>query len=87
MTAERITSLDGIMDATYDSPQIRSFSAGLGHVPIIATNFRRGVRKEMDPAQAVCFRNRSTAEWINSNLKNNYGRRFVQVRGAAKESK
>jgi Transposase DDE domain len=38
----------------------------------------------MDPAQAVRFRNRSTAERVNSNLKDNYGGRFVRVRGAAK---
>ena len=37
-----------------------------------------------DPAQAVRFRNRSTAERVNSNLKDNYGGRFVRVRGAAK---
>jgi hypothetical protein len=84
MTSERITSLYDLMDAAYDAPQIRSYSAGLGHVPIIDTNPRRGEKKEMDPAQAVRFRNRSTAERVNSNLKDNYGGRFVRVRGAAK---
>jgi hypothetical protein len=84
MTAERITSLYDLMDAAYDAPQIRSYSARLGHVPIIDTNPRRGEKKEMDPAQGVRFRNRSTAERVNSNLKDNYGGRFVRVRGAAK---
>jgi hypothetical protein len=84
MTAKRITSLYDLMDAAYDAPQIRSYSAKLGHVPIIDTNPRRGEKKEMDPAQAVRFRNRSTAERVNSNLKDNYGGRFVRVRGAAK---
>jgi len=84
MTAERITSLYDLMDAAYDAPQIKSYSVGLGHVPIIDTNLRRGEKKEMDPAQAVRFRNRSTAERVNSNLKDNYGGRFVRVRGAAK---
>jgi len=84
MTAERITSLYDLMDAAYDAPQIRSYSAKLGHVPIIDTNPRRGEKKQMDPAQAVRFRNRSTAERVNSNLKDNYGGRFVRVRGAAK---
>jgi hypothetical protein len=84
MTAERITSLYDLMDSAYDAPQIRSYSAGLGHVPIIDTNPRRGEKKEMDPAQAVRFRNRTTAERVNSNLKDNYGGRFVRVRGAAK---
>jgi hypothetical protein len=84
MTAERITSLYDLMDSAYDAPQIRGYSEGLGHVPIIDTNPRRGEKKEMDPAQAVRFRNRSTAERVNSNLKDNYGGRFVRVRGAAK---
>jgi hypothetical protein len=83
-TAERITCLYDLMDSAYDAPQIRSYSAGLGHVPIIDTNPRRGEKKEMDPAQAVRFRNRTTAERVNSNLKDNYGGRFVRLRGAAK---
>jgi transposase len=84
MTAGRITNLYDLMDSAYDAPQIRSYSAGLGHVPIIDTNPRRGEKIEMDPAQAERFRNRSTAERVNSNLKDNYGGRFVRVRGAAK---
>jgi hypothetical protein len=84
MTAERITSLYDLMDSAYDAPQIRSYSTSLGHVPIIDSNPRRGEKKEMDPAQAVRYGNRSTAERVNSNLKDNYGGRFVRVRGAAK---
>jgi hypothetical protein len=84
MSAERITSLYDLMDSAYDAPQIRSYSIRLGHVPIIDANPRRGEKVEMDPAQAVRFRNRSTAERVNSNLKDNYGGRFVRVRGAAK---
>ena len=38
----------------------------------------------MDPAQAVRFRHRSAAERVNSTLKDNYGGRFVRVRGSAK---
>ena len=83
-TAEKITNLYDLMDAAYDAPQIRAFSMGLGHVPIIDANPRRGEKKEMDPAQAERFRNRSTAERVNANLKDNYGGRFVRVRGAAK---
>lgn len=84
MTAERITSLYDLMDSAYDAPQIRSYSSALGHVPIIDANPRRGEKTEMDPAQAVRFRNRTTAERVNSNLKDNYGGRFVRVRGAVK---
>jgi hypothetical protein len=83
-TAEKITNLYDLMDAAYDAPQIRAFSVALGHVPIIDFNPRRGEKKEMDPAQAERFKNRSTAERVNANLKDNYGGRFVRVRGAAK---
>jgi Transposase DDE domain/Transposase domain (DUF772) len=84
MTAERITSLYDLMDSAYDAPQIKAYSTSLGHVPIIDSNPRRGEKKKMDPAQAVRYGNRSTAERVNSNLKDNYGGRFVRVRGAAK---
>ena len=38
----------------------------------------------MEPAQAVRYNERSSAERVNSNLQDNYGGRFVWVRGAAK---
>ena len=83
-SAERITNLYDLMDAAYDAPQIRAYSIALGHIPIIDDNPRRGEKKEMDPAQAERFKNRSTSERLNANLKDNYGGRFVRVRGAAK---
>lgn len=84
MTAERITSLYDLMDAAYDAPQIKSFSEHLGHVPIIDHNPRRGEKKKMDPATKSRFAERSSAERINSNLKDNYGGRNIRVKGAAK---
>lgn len=84
ITAGRITNLYDLMDAAYDAPAIHAFSIGLGHVPLIDNNPRRGEKIEMDPAKAVRFRNRTTAERVNSTLKDNYGGRFVRVRGAAK---
>lgn len=84
MTAQRVTSLYDLMDAAYDAPQIHAFARQLGHVPIIDANPRRGEATPMDPAQAVRFRERSTAERVNSNLKDNYGGRYVRVRGATK---
>jgi hypothetical protein len=67
MTAGRITSLYDLMDSAYDAPQINVYSAALGQAPspIIDTNPRRGEKKEMDLAQAVRFRNRTTAERVN----------------------
>ena len=84
MTGQRITNLYDLMDAADDAPQIREFSRSLGHVPIIDRNPRRGEALPMDPAQAVRFKERSSAERVNSNLKDNHGGRFVRVRGAAK---
>ncbi|MGH9669266.1 MAG: transposase [Terriglobales bacterium] len=84
MTAQRVTSLYDLMDAAYDAPQIYAFSRHLAHVPIIDANPRRGDALPMAPAQAVRFRERSTAERVNSNLKDNYGGRYVRVRGAVK---
>jgi len=84
MTQQRITNLYDLMDAAYDAPQIREFSQLIGHVPIIDQNRRRGEVLLMDPAQAVRYNERSSAERVNSNLKDNYGGRFVRVRGAAK---
>ncbi len=84
MTVERITNLYDLMDAAYDAPQIKSFSEQLGHVPIIDHNPRRGEKKKMDPATKARFAERSSAERINSNLKDNYGGRNIRVKGAAK---
>jgi hypothetical protein len=84
MTAARICSLYDLMDAAYDAPQIWAYSRQLGHVPIIDRNPRGGERVEMDPAQAARFGERSTAERVNSNFKDNYGGHTVRVRGAEK---
>jgi hypothetical protein len=84
MTAQRLTSLYDLMDSAYDAPQIHAFSRGLGHVPIIDPNPRRGEKIPLAPAQAQRFQERSAAERVNSRLKERYGGRWVRVRGAAK---
>lgn len=85
LSAQRVTSLYDLMDSAYDAPQIQAFSRQLGHVPIIAANPRgSGVVREMEPAHAVRFRERSSAERVHSRLKERYGGRWVRVRGGAK---
>lgn len=84
MTSDRITSLYDLMDSAYDAPQIKSFSKNLGHVPIIDQNPRRGEKIEMDPAKKSRYAERSSAERINSTLKDNYGGRNIRVKGPAK---
>jgi hypothetical protein len=84
MSAERVTSLYDLMDAAYDAPQIHEYSANLGHVPIIDNNPRCGEKKYMDPATKTRFAERSAAERVNSDLKDNYGGSHVRVKGASK---
>ncbi len=83
-SAERVTSLYDLMDAAYDAEPIAAFSRGLGHMPIIDPNPRRGPKREMDSATKKRYNERSTAERVNSMLKDNYGGRHVRVRGNAK---
>jgi hypothetical protein len=85
MTVKRVTSLYDLMDTAYDAPQIWAFSKQLGHVPIIDRNPRsKGIKIQMEPAHQQRFAERSSAERVNSRLKQRYGGRWVKVRGAAK---
>jgi hypothetical protein len=84
MSAERVISLYDLADAAYDAKEIRQMSERLGHVAIIDHNPRRGEKKEFSPAQAIRYRQRSSAERVNSHLHDNHGGRHVRVRGAVK---
>ena len=84
MTAGRVHNLYDLMDEAYDAPQIDAFARQLGHVPLIDPNPWRGEKRELDPAAKIRFRERSTAERVNSNLLDNFGGTFVRVRGAIK---
>jgi hypothetical protein len=84
MTFQRVSNLYDPMDAAYDCKAIREHSASLGHVALIDFNARGGQPKFFDPAEKVRFRQRSSAERFNSDIKDNFGGRFVRVRGAAK---
>ena len=84
MSCERVNYLYDLGDAAYDAPQIRDFSFEKNHVPIIDPNMQRKDAVPFDPAQTVRFRERSSVERVNSNLKDNFGGRFLRVRGAAK---
>jgi hypothetical protein len=75
MSCQRVTNLYDLMDAAYDSPEIHAFSNSLGHRPIIDNNPRRGEKILMDPATKSRFAERSSAERVNSYLKDNYGGR------------
>ena len=98
LTASRVDSLYDLMDSAYDAPEIRAFSQKLGHVPIIDLNPRRrpqlkAERKREALAQrcigqvspeARRTRERSTVERVNGWLKDEFGGRYVRVRGPGK---
>ena len=96
MTADRVENLYDLMDSAYDVPEIRAKSVALGHVPIIDHKTRRGEKTVIETearakrkagyelAEDVRYNQRSSAERVNSNLKDNCGGNFVRVRGAPK---
>lgn len=96
MTAARVANLYDLMDSAYDAPQIAAHSRALGHVPIIDPHTRRGEKTAIETearakrkagyrlAEDVRYDQRSSAERVNSNLKDNCGGNFVRVRGAPK---
>lgn len=84
MSFERVNSCYDLMDAAYDVPEIRAHSKSLGHVPLIDSNKRRGEKIPFAPHEKRRYRERSTAERIMSNLKDNFGGRFIRVRSHAK---
>ena len=83
-TAERVVSLYDLMDSAYDAPAIHQTSRECGHRPIIDPNKRRGEAVPFDPATALRFQERTTAERGNSRLKDDFGGRHLRVRGHAK---
>ena len=72
------------MDSAYDSQSIRNFSAGLGHVAIIEPQKRGSIHRQLAPAQRARFAERTTIERVYSRLKDEFGARYIRVRGHAK---
>jgi hypothetical protein len=98
MTASRVINLYDLMDSAYDVPEIEAKSRALGHVPIIDRHPRsvpggkeaiaaeaRGRRKAgYVLAEDLRYNERSAAERVNGHLKDDFGGRYVRVRGHAK---
>ena len=96
MTAGRVTNLYDLMDSAYDAPEIRAKSVALGHVPIIDHHTRRGEKTAIEAearaklkagyvlAEDQRYNQRSSAERVNGNLKDNRGGNSVRVQGAQK---
>lgn len=84
MSSTRVTSLYDLMDAAYDAGPIKEAIEDLGRVPIIDPNPRGGPKVELPGDRLERFKNRSSVERVNGNLKDNFGGRSVRVKGAAK---
>jgi Transposase DDE domain/Transposase domain (DUF772) len=96
ITASRVVNLYDLMDSAYDAPEIFDTSRALGHVPIVDANPRRGGkaaataearakrRAGYELAEDLRYNQRSSAERVNGNLKDNCGGAHVRVRGAPK---
>jgi transposase len=98
MTSARVTYLYELMDSAYDAGAIAEQSKTLGHVALIDRNFRRQHEAKAECAaetarlQFIAMPNpgdrlydfRTMVERVNGRLKDEFGGRFVRVRGAAK---
>ena len=98
LSAQRVVSLYDLMDSAYDAPEIKAHSRSLGHVPLIDTNPRRNaaLKEELQgearrravirlpSAEDVRYNERSAAERVNARLKDEFGGRYLRVRGHAK---
>jgi hypothetical protein len=98
LTGQRIDYLYDLMDAAYDAAQIADHSRALGHIPVIDFNCRNDTDSKAareaeskrrvlinlpDPDDAL-YNFRTMAERINARLKDEFGGRFLRVRGAVK---
>ncbi len=98
MTGARIDYLYEAMDAAYDAEGIHQHSQTLGHVALIDPNYRADHALKEQWAAEVKRRKlinmpdfddvisdfRTMAERVNARLKDEFGGRFIRVRGAVK---
>jgi hypothetical protein len=93
MSSQRVTYCYELMDAAYDAQHIMEHSRGMGHVPIVDPPERGGrnkstilphTQREFSWAEADRYKERTMIERVNGRLKDEFGARFIRVRGAAK---
>jgi hypothetical protein len=87
LTEQKVQYLYEIKDSAYDSAILRQRALDKGHVTL--TDFNRRSPKDnrcFAPHEKIRYKNRSSAERVNSNLKDNYGGRMIRVRGHDKVS-
>ena len=93
MTAQRVTPLYELMDGGYDAQEIMDHVRAQGRVPIISPVARgrkpkseivRNYPRQLSPAEEDRYRERTMVERTYGRLKDEFGGRFVRVRGGAK---
>ncbi len=98
ITNKRVTNLYDLMDAAYDSPIIKEHSKSLNHIPLIDVNPRRDREKKVElkkeskrqrklnvkMPKKLRYNERSSVERVNGRLKDEFGGRFVRVKGHKK---
>jgi hypothetical protein len=97
MSSARVQYCYELMDSAYDAGEILEHSRESGHVPIVdPANRGRNKKKkkgavspvrmprELTWAQSDRFRERTMIERVYSRLKEEFGGRFIRVRGASK---
>jgi hypothetical protein len=96
MTSARVSYLCDLMDAAYDAAAIHDQSRALGHAPIVDRNFRPDHQAKAEWGREVqrlklihrpdfdglIYDFRTMAERVNARLKDEFGARFLRVRGA-----
>ena len=84
ISGQRVSACYELMDAAYSSGVISTFITQQGRVPLIDHNPRRGDKRAFEPHEAQRYKTRTGAERCNARLKDEFGARHVQVRGASK---
>ena len=85
LSGQRVTYLYELMDAAYHAYTIDQFSLAHGRVAIVDPQKAPGCEKTpLEPHQALRYRNRTTVERAFGRLKDEFGGRFLRVRGHAK---
>ncbi len=83
-TSSKVNYLYDLIDAAHDAKRINETSRQLGHVPIIDKNTRGKEVIPMAPHEAERYKIRSSVEWANGPLKEDFDASNVMVKGHRK---
>jgi Transposase domain (DUF772)/Transposase DDE domain len=81
MSSQKAAYLVEIADAAYDSKLLNSFTESLGLVPITDKNPRRKKKIEFTCSESIIYNQRTVTERIFGRLKDEFGARYITVKG------